>query len=88
MSASRSIQDTATATLDAGVGTLRSVGITGGADAATVTVRTGGSGGTVIAKVGAGIGLSAQRNFVKGIGYTNLHATVTGTTPQYEVAVG
>jgi hypothetical protein len=79
---------TATATVDSGNGILYSVGICAGADAATVTVRTGGSSGTVIAKIGAGIGLSAQRNFVGGKIYNNLHITITGTTPQWDVELG
>lgn len=79
---------TATATVDAGTGVLYSAGMCAGADAATITIRTGGSGGTIIAKLGAGIGLSQQRLFAGGIPYTNLHVTITGTTPVWEVEYG
>jgi hypothetical protein len=77
----RTVAATATATLDSGVGELYSVHIKAGADAATAVFRTGGSGGTVIAAIGAGIGLSASHRFGGSIQYSNLHVTVTGTTP-------
>lgn len=85
---SRSVRVNATGTLDAGQGILRSVGILGGANAATAIVRRGGGSGTVIAAVGVGAGLSAQRTFVTGVAYTDLHVTVTGTTPEVEVELG
>jgi hypothetical protein len=72
---------TATATLDSGIGKLYSVHIKAGADAATAVFRTGGSGGAVIAALGAGIGISASHQFAGFIVYSNLHVTVTGTTP-------
>lgn len=73
---------TATATLHSGTGVLRGACLTAGADAATAVIRTGGSGGTVIATLGAGIGLSV--NFLPAflIPYSNLHVTITGTTPK------
>lgn len=77
----RTVAVTATGTLDAGSGTLYSVHITAGADAAVAVFRTGGSGGTVIAAVGAGIGGTGSHTFCGGPGYINLHVTVTGTTP-------
>ena len=82
-----SIQGTATATADAATGVLLSAGMCAGADAATITVRTGGSGGTVIAKLGAAAGLSDSRVFVAGVPYANLHVTITGTTPQWDLEV-
>jgi hypothetical protein len=84
----RSVSGTATATADAGDGYLLSAGLCAGADAATITVRTGGSGGTVLCKLGAGIGLSATRLFGSGVPYSNLHVTVTGTTPQWDLELG
>ena len=84
----RSVAGTATATADAGDGFILSAGVCAGADAATITIRTGGSGGTVLCKLGAGIGLSAARTFVTGVPYSNLHVTITGTTPQWDVEVG
>lgn len=84
----RSFTGTATATADANEGFLLSAGLTAGADAATITIRTGGSGGTIIAKLGAAIGLSSQRMLVKGVPYSNLHVTITGTTPTWDLEVG
>jgi hypothetical protein len=65
-----------------------SAGLTAGADAATVTIRTGGASGTILCKLGAAIGLSQQRVFVSGVPYSNLHVTVTGTTPVWDLEVG
>lgn len=84
----RSISGSATASADAGAGFLLSASVCAGADAATVTIRTGGPAGTVICKVGAGIGLSQSRVFASGVPYANLHVTVTGTTPQWDLEVG
>ncbi len=79
---------TATGVIDEGSGILYSVGVCAGVDAATVVVRTGGAGGTIICKLGVAAGLSAQRTFVCGVAYNaDLHVTVTGTTPQVDVEV-
>lgn len=83
----RSVSNNATATADSGSGVLYSAGLCAGADAATITIRTGGSGGTILCKLGAGIGLSAQRNFEGGVPYINLHVTITGTTPVWDVEI-
>lgn len=83
----RSVSATATGTLDAGVGTLRSVGLCGGSDAATATIRTGGSGGTVICKLGVAANTSVQRVYVSGVAYSDLHVTVTGTSPTVDVEI-
>jgi hypothetical protein len=83
-----SVAGTATGQADAGSGYLLSAGVCAGADAATITIRSGGSGGTVLCKVGAGIGLSQQRVFNSGKPYTDLHVTVTGTTPQWDLEIG
>ena len=50
---------TADATLHSGTGLFKGACLLAGANAATAVIRTGGSGGTVIASLGAGIGLSA-----------------------------
>lgn len=84
----RSVSGTATATADAGDGYLLSAGLCGAADAGTITIRTGGSGGTVLCKLGAGTGLSDSRQFASGVPYSNLHVTVTGTTPQWDLELG
>jgi hypothetical protein len=88
MMTGRSLTGTATGTADAGSGYLLSAGMCAGADAATVTIRTGGSGGTILCKLGAGIGLSAQRQFTSGKPYSDLHITVTGTTPVWDLEIG
>ena len=82
-----SVTGTGTAQADAGTGVLHSAGLCAAADAATITIRTGGSGGTVIAKLGAGVGLSAQRNFAGGKVYADLHVTISGTTPTWELEI-
>lgn len=84
-----SVSGTGTATAKAGKGYLLSAGVCAGADAATITIRSGGSGGTVLCKLGAGIGLSAQRVFSSGVPYADdLHVTITGTTPTWDVEIG
>ena len=77
----RTVAVTATGTVDAGVGEVFSVHMKGGADAATAVWRTGGSGGTVIAALGCAANTSVNHRFAGGIPYSNLHVTVTGTTP-------
>jgi hypothetical protein len=84
----RSVSGNSTTTAHAGSGYLHSAGVCAGADAATITVRTGGSGGTILCKLGAGIGLSKQRVFGSGVPYSDLHITVTGTTPVWDVEIG
>ena len=84
----RSISGTSTTTADGGKGYLLSANVCGGADAATITVRTGGSGGTVLCKIGVGVGLSAVRHFASGVPYSDLHVTISGTTPQWDLEVG
>ncbi len=78
---------TATATLEASAGSFQGACLLAGADAATAVVRTGGSGGTVIASLGAGIGLSAAIMLPFEVPFTNLHVTITGTTPKFTAFV-
>lgn len=85
--AARALPATATGTLDSREGALLSIQITAGADAATATLRTGGAGGTIIGKVGAAIGLSASHTYASGVPYSNLHVTITGTTPVFVAEV-
>jgi len=71
-----------------GSGALVAVNICAGADAATVTLydNTAGSG-TVICKLGVGIGLSASFCPASPISVTNgIYVALTGTTPQINVA--
>ena len=79
---------TATGAVRSGPGALVAVNICGGADAATVTLydNTAGSG-TIVAKLGVGIGLSdsfcPSQPIAVGKG---IYAVITGTTPQVNVA--
>lgn len=73
-----------------GGSTLRSVTLTGGSDAATLTIKDGGSGGTQIGPIikaaaattvhvlfGAGVGIGGQ-----------LYGALTGTGPEVGFEVG
>lgn len=84
----QSVSGAATATADAGTGVLYSANVCSAADAATITVRTGGSGGTILCKIGAGIGASAERQWVYGVPYANLHVTISGTSPTWDLEIG
>lgn len=65
---------------------LRSVVLTGGSDAATVVVRAGGSGGTVILTLKAAINTTApQAVFGRVYCGAGIHVTVTGTAPAVTV---
>lgn len=81
MGDNRSIYANATGALDTGAGVLFSVQLLAGADAATAILRTNGSGGTIIAVLGAAAGQSASHRFMGGVGYSNLYLTVSGTSP-------
>jgi hypothetical protein len=65
---------------------LRSVVLTGGSDAATVVVRAGGSGGTVILTLKAATASTApQAVFGRAYCGAGIHVTVTGTAPAVTV---
>lgn len=60
---------------------LRSVVLTAGAlDAASVVVRAGGSGGTVVLTVKAAAGATVQVPLPDAFCADGVHATLTGTT--------
>lgn len=66
---------------------LHAVTITGGADAATATIRMGGSGGTIILTVNAAIGVTVSSGYLGDIDCPNgIHVTITGTTPSVSVS--
>lgn len=79
---------TAAVTILTGPGVFVSVNICGGADAATCTVYDNTSAaGTVIVKLGVGIGLSDSFTPVYPITVgTGIHVALTGTTPQINIA--
>lgn len=63
---------------------LRSVSLANGSDAATLTVRAGGSGGTVVLvlKVGsATAGEAVSTDLFDAFCADGVHATLTGTSP-------
>lgn len=68
---------------------LRAVVLTGGIDAAAVTVRAGGSGGTIVLVVGAGAGETAAPDLHDAFCGGGIHVTVdSGTTPDVTVVHG
>jgi hypothetical protein len=80
---------TAAVLVKTGPGILNSVIITGGADAATCTIydNTAGSG-SIILKLGAGIGLSAVATDLNIAFSTGCYIALTGTTPSISVSYG
>lgn len=68
-------------------GWLRSINLCAGTDAATLTIQTDGAAGAVLCKIGAAAGLSASRRFRGGVPFSSLYATVTGTSPVYDVEI-
>ncbi len=90
MTAFRDVRNaTATATLESGVGTISGACLLGGVDAATAVIRTGGASGTIIGSIGVAAGLSGT--WTPGsdseVRFTNLHVTITGTTPKFTAYV-
>ena len=75
---------TASAAYASGAGRLIAAGICGGADAATLIVYDNtAASGTVLCKLGVGIGLSAVFAPATPISFrTGLYFALTGTTPQ------
>lgn len=67
------------------VGTfLRSVSLTNGSDAATLTVRAGGSGGTIVLVLkvgGATVAESVTQDLFDAFCADGVHATLAGTSP-------
>ena len=62
-------------------GTLYSVQLLAGVDAATAVLRDGGAGGAIIAALGCAAGRSASQTFAGGVGFSSLYLVVTGTAP-------
>lgn len=60
---------------------LRGVSLTGGSDAAVLTVKAGGSGGTTILVVKAAAGVTVPLNMHEAFCDGGVHATLTGTAP-------
>lgn len=80
---------TATGDVTTDTSYLHSVTLTAGADAASVTVRSGGSGGTVVLVVKAAIGITVSVPLGAAAACPDgIHATVTGTTPDVTFVYG
>lgn len=78
---------TATAVIVATTASLHAVVITGAADAATVTVRSGGASGTIILVLNAAIGVTVSSGYLGDIVCpAGIHVTITGTTPSVSVS--
>lgn len=72
-----------------GSGSLLFVLLTAGSDAATLTLRQGGSGGSIIMVVKAPTGESVPVPIPGGANYTGqLHATLAGTGPVATITTG
>jgi len=69
-------------------GTIHSVLITGGANAATVTLKEQGASGVVVAVLKAGVNTSVSHNFDGAVYSGQLYALITGTTPDVTIEVG
>lgn len=73
----------ATGTLQSGSGTIAGAVLTAGADAAKATVRSGGVSGAIICVLSAPAGETVVWSPHFCVGYTNLHVTLTGTSPSF-----
>lgn len=72
----------ATADVTTATAHLKSVHLTGGSDAATLTIKAGGSSGTVIAVIKAATATTAPPiDFGDALCAGGIHATLTGTAP-------
>jgi hypothetical protein len=79
---------TAAATVRSGSGALCSVLLTGGADAATVTVYDNtAASGTVLCKLAAAAGVTAAFTPAQPLAAsTGIHFAITGTTPSVTIS--
>lgn len=82
MSVTRPSRVTATGDVTTASVHLHGVVLTAGADAASVTVRMGGSGGTIILTVKALAGTTVEVPVPRVPCADGVHATLTGTSPE------
>jgi hypothetical protein len=86
MKAAQSKVVTATGDITTADAYLRGVVLTAAADAATVTVKRGGSSGVNVLVLAAAIGTSASAHFTADVDCPDgIHVAVTGTTPSVSV---
>lgn len=77
----------ASGAVKATAGYVYSVVLTGGSDAASVTLKDGGSSGDAKMVLKAAAGATVVYNFTRGLTFaTGIYATITGTTP--DVTIG
>lgn len=81
MTPSRITQVSATGDVTTQDAYLRAVSLTGGSDAATLTVRAGGSGGTTVLVVKAAANTTAAVNLHEAFCADGVHATLSGSGP-------
>lgn len=60
---------------------LRSVSLTGNSDAASATIKFGGSSGTTVAVLRAAANTVAEIQFHDALAASGIHVTITGTSP-------
>lgn len=60
---------------------VRAVSLTGGSDAATLTVKAGGSGGTTVLTLKAAANSTVEANLYDALCSGGVHATLAGTGP-------
>lgn len=60
---------------------VRSVSLTAGSDAATLTVKAGGSGGTTVLTVKAAASTTVEVSLYDSLCAGGVHATLAGTGP-------
>lgn len=83
---SKIVQATATGDIATGTAYLRSVILTAGNDDATVTVRAGGSNGTVVLTLAAAQATSVSTGMIKdALCSGGIHVTLSGTGPSVTV---
>ncbi len=67
---------------------LQAVVLTGGSDAATLTVKAGGSSGTTVLVVKAAAAATAAVDLHEAFCGDGVHATLTGTSPSATFVFG
>lgn len=83
LEARSAVSVTGTATLAAGAGTLVGAILTGGIDAATAVIRTGGATGPTICTLKVAPNATVTFTPAFSVGFFNLHVTLTGTAPAF-----
>jgi hypothetical protein len=78
----------ATSTVDGTTGTVCSLHLSGGSDAAVATLRNGGASGTILTRLSCAAGGNDARHWQGGVPYSDLHLTITGTAALVDIELG